>query len=938
MNRIALVAITVLIAAPLGTVYAQTPAPPAKPAKPAPRPAPSLDFLRHDPATQGVLLLIPGGNERGIPTNTTRRIVTRSGDGVTVTDAPEATEPPKRTPAQYAEAIKRRVAISGNLSAIVPLTMAVLAKNPPPADPYSDMAFDERFLMMLSKLSRAQWVQATSENGIGLGDMTPEQREIYAGLWGEDGATVTTNRTAPRKEGQRYRETTELKKETFNANEVRFRFSRRVSFTFEDAARKRKYGGGTVGYESPAEPEADGSTLKQYFNQPGGYRRFTEEGEAKAYGITLMRYVPNTLKPGDLSLDAPALAAPVMLDGTQKTVGELLAAASKATGIELRADRRLLSLPALMKTVSGGQSVKAGDLLKLICRSTTSTFRHLRGANAADPGLYLLTDDREGLGTRLARLDEWAKDAYEKRRKILQDATDACAENEPLDVLGFMPGDKYALSPDLLKASDDVLREKGGYSEGLKISPAKLSPELREKMDEQVKGLNEYGSSAKVRTDQIEVKTDFHCDWVLPGKRVFKAQFYGEMGWGMLDKIALPKARRPKYVDREKRDHPEPSGFPKNLKRRVLVAPLPADDAGTLALMQSARAKGFNEIWLRVEGDNEEVRTRLSSAVTNGRTVPLAVGAVLPWTLKMPEGEGANAEEDINILGETGAQVWAVQEKRPTTADETDAAPRDYRNAAMREQKAQTAGWIVPDAALAARRIAPFLGIPGLSGVVLESTAPPGYTGARYSFSYEGETAMGYTNATRLGCVRAMNIDPVDVAGYGFRLGNTPRLPFFSDSYGVMAPVADFRLGQNKAFMAGLWEALRPTPTGTPIYLDNRNAGGYSQYPFYARWSDPKKVPNVPENAYEEAPVRTAAFKASTEPLLSSRGIPWYSSGGYYWDKWYKDTRSAASQWRGFVVDLRYQSPEQIADFLKQLPDDAAPAAPIKSAGVPKKP
>ncbi len=264
--------------------------------------------------------------------------------------------------------------------------MAVLAKNPPPADPYSDMECDERFLMMLGKFSRAQWAQAASENGIGIGDMTFEQREIYAGLWGEEGASVNTYRRLTRKEGQKYRETVAVKDEKFGAGEVRFRFSRRVSFTFEDTAKKQKHSTGTFVYDKPTPVEPDGSTLVQYFSQPSGYRRFAEDDAAKAYGVALVRSVPNTLKPGDLGLDSPALAGSVMLDGSQKNVGDLLAAVSKATRIELRADRRLASLSVLMKTTPGGQSVKSGDLLKLICRSVTGTFRYLPGANASDRG------------------------------------------------------------------------------------------------------------------------------------------------------------------------------------------------------------------------------------------------------------------------------------------------------------------------------------------------------------------------------------------------------------------------------------------------------------------------------------------------------------------------------------------------------------------------
>ena len=212
------------VAAPITPGFAQAPAvPPKKPAKPAPRPAPTLDLLRHDPETQGVLLFIARSDDLNrlmalrpvapkkadVATDVAKDADTPDkADAPTSPALPPVAPPapppivPTRTPAQFAQDIKRRVTVSGNASAIVPLTMAVIAKNPPPADPYSDMAFDERFMMMLGKFSRAQWAQAASPDGIGLGDMTPEQREIYAGLWGEKGAKVNTYRTLTRNFGR----------------------------------------------------------------------------------------------------------------------------------------------------------------------------------------------------------------------------------------------------------------------------------------------------------------------------------------------------------------------------------------------------------------------------------------------------------------------------------------------------------------------------------------------------------------------------------------------------------------------------------------------------------------------------------------------------------------------------------------------------------------
>jgi hypothetical protein len=78
----------------------------------------------------------------------------------------------------------------------------------------------------------------------------------------------------------------------------------------------------------------DGARFVQAWADPGG----------GYVSQTLRREVPNRLKPGDIAFDAPALRAPIPLAGAS-TVGELVARAGRAAGMELHADRRVASLP-----------------------------------------------------------------------------------------------------------------------------------------------------------------------------------------------------------------------------------------------------------------------------------------------------------------------------------------------------------------------------------------------------------------------------------------------------------------------------------------------------------------------------------------------------------------------------------------------------------------
>jgi hypothetical protein len=84
-----------------------------------------------------------------------------------------------------------------------------------------------------------------------------------------------------------------------------------------------------------------------------------------------------------------------------------------------------------------GQRARAGDVLQALCWSVTGAFRKI-GAST-----YLLSDDVQGIGTRWARLAEWAEAADLARSNAMQELLDAVAKRDPLSHLRFAPGDPY---------------------------------------------------------------------------------------------------------------------------------------------------------------------------------------------------------------------------------------------------------------------------------------------------------------------------------------------------------------------------------------------------------------------------------------------------------------------------------------------------------------
>jgi hypothetical protein len=106
-----------------------------------------------------------------------------------------------------------------------------------------------------------------------------------------------------------------------------------------------------------------------------------------------------TLKPSDLALGAPALRKPIGLAGIT-TVGDLVKAATVASGLPLRVDARFGALAAF----AGDAAMPAGDALRLL------TFG-LDGAWRKVGGVYLLTWDRMGLAewTLAQRHRDWSE-------------------------------------------------------------------------------------------------------------------------------------------------------------------------------------------------------------------------------------------------------------------------------------------------------------------------------------------------------------------------------------------------------------------------------------------------------------------------------------------------------------------------------------------------
>ncbi|HLK55220.1 MAG TPA: hypothetical protein VKU00_01570 [Chthonomonadaceae bacterium] len=845
-----------LLGAPVATI-----ADPGRQAQPQRPPSP-LDRLPDDAAKQGPLLLLIGG-----------------GRFVSAPPAPEDFASVDR----LAEKLGRRVVTVGNLRVLAPTTMRIIEDRPDKPDPYAGLRADERLKVLLSLFTSDQWQLAGSAGGIGAGDMDERERALYLGLL-PDKIVIQRTKLTPTDQPNVHRYESQGDPQEFDPADTRLRLVRKASFGLS------KEGSNDYGYGGGINPELG---EEHYILPQGGRPRGdgpVDPDVVTAFGVPILRTVPSRLKPGQLDFTSPALQASVSLDGEVKTLGELLARAALATRLDLVADKRLMTLPVFLR-VAPGQSVRAGNLLQGLCWSVTGVFRRV-GAST-----FLLTDDVQGIGARIALLNEWAEEANSARYKALQGLGDAMARHDPLSHIGFAPNDPRSLPPDLLQRIDAAYRQHR-YNPGPEVKPSDLPEALQRSLESIVQfwGMN----NTSIRTDRVRINTELAAQFVFPGGEAVEAPFSQNLGSQLLQEIAvLPKGGA---APANAAPPAPPQPMPATLPKRVLLAQLPEDDKALIDLLATAKSKGFNEVWLHLLLDDPKAPERLQSAVAAGKKIGIRVGGAV----SLLRGGGVSGQEDLNILGETGAQF---------------AKRRAANNPELQDYYGAMSGWIVLDPNQAVRLLTPLTRIQGLSSLTLRATAAPGWAGdVQGGDGIPTNGHLGYGVATRLACIRTEGFDPLDVAPYSYSLRIQVELPFFPDTSidGLWHTLNEFRLNENRKGLIPIHAALRQAAPGLPLYLDDR-ASPYTDphVRWYGRWAASNLVPVNPVFSIETMG-REAAFVGSSEPLLCRKGR---SGNPAILARALGETaQQATKDWSGVALDLIGLTPPEALRMLGGLP------------------
>ncbi|MBC7805763.1 MAG: hypothetical protein H7145_06395 [Akkermansiaceae bacterium] len=845
-----------------------------------------LDLLRYDAKQQGPLLFVAADR---MP------LAVEGGAGAKVRKELAGKILPR-----FSEDIGRRVLAVGALTALVPRHMGVIVTNPSKADPYADMSGEERLQVLFSLWTHEQWAKAGSDTGIGIGDLTEEQRPLWLGIFPAETIPLKKYEVVVHSEhGEIFKASGDP--DSVPTSTIRFRVSRRTTVGFYAADRQTMHQSNIGNGNGMRSTEPDGTVMRQELEIPDGYSMATLSKES-TYGVKLFPTVPSRAKPGQLDMDSPVLQVLVRLDNSVTTVQELLKKVALATRLDIVADKRYGVLPVAIRTGNAGESVPAGDLLKGITRSVNGTFRRIVGTDGA--ALYLLTDDVIGYGTRLAHLSDWARKPFHDRGRALDKARKNAAVNNPLTAIHFRKEDPLALP--------ENLREKtvGSYP-GVEMPLSELPPALRKAATGAANGFRKGRDPVPVLTDKVSLGAELRYEWVVPDGRAFGAVFNGGLHSFMAalapqtgGPTAPPPTTTPVALEK----------MPTALKRRIVILPLPATRTETEAAIARLKRKGFNEAWFQLPFTDAVERTRETVAL--GRTAGIRIGVTVGWLQKREANP--DAPDEIDVQGETGER-WGIETLSFLLANQPESHPF-YRDVLV----PRYIDWVIPADERPLDVAAKVAAVPGLDALVLENTVAPGYGGwAAYGDGLRERVRFGYHDDLRVACIRALGFDLVDVGDrvlYG-ATGNPDTL-IRDDRNELQKELALFRLSRNKAYLAKVFERLTGAGRPAPVYLSDRNIDG-TAFPFYVRWERAERIPAADRDNDEEKS-RKEAFRCSPDSLFVVPSPTSHDELSFFATAW-KERGVQALKWGGMAYRIERKDPDSVREVLELLPDDAIP-------------
>ncbi len=723
------------------------------------------------------------------------------------------------------DAFDRKVLRIGSLSAIVPKTMVVIDDSLTEPPNMYDGLPEEAKVLYLLRSLSEEQWKTLNDSGIGLNDLEGEQKLVFKSLLPKPFAWSTYLADQNGLYGKQQAGATLTDDELLT---VRLKVQRYVALQV-NLSGGNSYS--TIGAENFRALPGDPFSIHDYDARP----------VESSFGVKFRSVVDN--QPKDSNLDYAGLKARVKIPANL-TLREVLPFVGSAVHRELFADVHIAERPV---SVVGGE-VAAGDLLKALAACVTGTYRRVGGA-------YVLTSDITGTGNRQFRVALW-EDAL--RRKVSNQSDTwrhEIAKTAGFQALTFGGGPLMMPSKELADTLD-----KGDNPIAQKVTTDKLGPgisKLLDLWDAQYK-------SQPIRKDQVGISTNVSYSFVLPDGNQLQPenQTLGPR-WLFTTTYSPRLPNAPPNV---------PFALPANFTLQIAVR---ADKPEQLPrFIQSAAAHGAKRVWL--ESIDTQTVTR---AIELASVAHIEVGLlVFPWQL--PAGD---TEVDLTIFGDHGATVtqrtlestawtqWLEGQKRPPPAFRDSMSPSD------------------PLVSERWKKIAALSQLPGVSGVILANTQPPGYEPKRADWHSSlgplewGVVGHGFSESQRLEFLRVNFEDPIDLVDPEIYSTADLEQPFFPEGLGrgmgeatLLSRWRELVAAKNNKQIVNLGAALgRPTWIEMRPELVNSQPNGYG---VFAKWEHGKELPMGREhqsNMFEPGSDGIVSFPWPLEtasPIASERG------------------------------------------------------------------
>lgn len=843
--------------------------------------------------------------------------------------------PPDAPLMQVVEYCGRKLVRFGSLSAVVPVEMKVLNTKLGKPDILSDLPRDVKVRLLAASLSPGQWRQLGGPNGIGMGDLNRDQQSLFLSILPDPFTVIKCQVKGTQLQSTRDRVT--LARE--ERSRVRLRLDRMPLFSFAGEGHPNAW----ISFND-GRPRTDGQeALILEGGGPGNSDR------RDAYGAELASYLPNAPKPSDLRYDSAKLDAVISLSRSASglTVEALIKRIAASTGLELYVDPRAAAFPVW----TAGSSARAGEVLRALTLAVTGTFRKVGPA-------YVLTDDLQGIGPRVCKIDEWTDDAGMKEVELLASAKAALESQHAERHIGFGPGTSLPVSADRLTeiAPSWSAIEEGGHQD---FALGELDSAWQTSLREEVSRGNAMMRNPQrehtifASADRVRIRVSLNLSYLVAGLGTVDSSLREGAGWGTSGGDSRDENGQ-KAAD-SRLDTPTAP------LRALHVAPASAADAARLAA--EAKQRDFTQLW--IELPDVGAREILESSVNACREQGIAAVPVVRTLYRLAtEGDkGTYPDADLNSLGESSS---AYQRRRAPSA-------LDRTSENWRERFARRGDWLRIDTpefrAAAAKRVTEIASVPGIAAIALRDTAPPGYLDSGqgpYQMTREGWD-FGLTPANRLDFLRQQGTDPIDVPmlNYG-QFNGRWELPFFpSDrlrplhtfegTIGIRTPDRTipelwnaFRYDRNREWLAELFRDVRMKAPTLPMLVQGNWSTDYPMIP--ARFVHWEKADGLPDFSMDR-PVEMEKAKA-LPAIVSISHLIWrlmpppgqFSQGGHMVPL-RKDEPAAfaleASRMlnqpdahrEGIALDLSDLPADRVIEFLRAFPPLKTKHAPPARTG-----